>query len=389
MTSNKYLELKKILFIAIASIFLGCKEEKKDILPISKTSKATTISYAKGFSVEKSALGLTIIKLCSPWPGAATSFTYALIPREKLSTITLNKDEYDAIITTPVERIIVTSTTHISALDALGVENTLVGFPKTALISSEKTRKRIDDGAVQELGNNENINTELVLSLNPDVVVGFGMNNQNKTYETLKRSMIPVVYNGDWTEESPLGKAEWIKFFAPFFHKEKEAEQLFKNIEASYNKTKKLALKASSKPTVLIGGLYKDVWHVAGGKSWMAQFLKDAQTNYLWKDTQETGGIAVSIESVLDIAEKADFWLNPSMLVSYDEMKLANRHYQKFEAFSTQKVYSNTISKGVTGGLLYYELAPQRPDLVLKDLIYIFHPELLPDHTLLFFKPLK
>lgn len=389
MTFNKYFKLKKILCILIVSIFFGCKEEKKVTFPISKASKAITISYAKGFSLEKSASGITIIKLSSPWPGAETSFTYALIPREKLSTITLNKDEYDAIITTPVERIIVTSTTHIPALDALGVENTLVGFPKTALISSEKTRKRIDNGAVQELGDNENINTELVLLLKPDVVVGFGMNNQNKAYETLKRSMIPVVYNGDWAEETPLGKAEWIKFFAPFFHKEKEADQLFKNIEASYNKTKELALKASSKPTVLTGGLYKDVWHVAGGKSWMAQFLKDAQTNYLWKGTEETGGIAVSLESILDIADKADFWLNPSMLVSYDEMKLANRHYQKFEAFNTQKVYSNTIAKGATGGLLYYELAPQRPDLVLKDLIYIFHPELLPDHKLIFFKPLN
>ena len=381
--------MKKILCILIVSIFFGCKEKKKDTILISKASKATTISYAKGFSIEKLVSGITIIKLSSPWPGAKTSFRYALIPREKRSTIPLNKDVYDAIVVTPVKRIIVTSTTHIPALDALGVENTLVGFPKTELISSEKTRKRIDNGAVQELSNNENINTELVLSLRPDVVVGFSLNSQNKAYETLKRSMIPVVYNGDWAEETPLGKAEWIKFFAPFFNKEKEAEQLFKNIEASYNTTKALALKAKSKPTVLTGGLFKDVWHVAGGKSWMAQFLKDAQTNYLWKDTQKTGGIEVSLESVLDIAQKADFWLNPSMLSSYDEMKLANNHYQKFKAFGTQKIYSNTIAKGATGGLLYYELAPQRPDLVLQDLIHIFHPELLPDHSLLFFKPLN
>lgn len=389
MTFIKFISLKKILFILSVYIFFGCKEEKKENSPVLEKQKTTTILYAKGFSIKKENSGITTIKVTSPWPNAETAFTYALIPKEIAAYTTLNKDAYDAIIIVPVERIIVTSTTHIPVLDALGVENTLVGFPNTDLISSVKTRKWIENGHIKELGHNENINTEVSLALEPDLVVGFGMNNQNKGYETLKRSNIPVLYNGDWTEENPLGKAEWIKFFAPFFHKEKEAEQLFKNIEASYNKTKELALKASSKPTVLTGGLYKDVWHVAGGNSWMAQFLKDAQTDYLWKDTQQTGGIAVSLESVLDIAEKAEFWLNPSMLVSYDEMKLANRHYQKFDAFSTKKVYSNTIAKGPTGGLLYYELAPQRPDIVLKDLIYIFHPELLPNHKLVFFKPLN
>ena len=374
------------IFIFFFSLFFGCKEKKKDIQTISK---ASTISYAKGFSIEKLVSGITIIKLNSPWPDAENSFTYALIPREKSSTIKVHKNEYDAIIVTPVKHIIATSTTHISALEALEVLNTLVGFPHTDLISSKKARKRIHQGKIQELGNNQSINTELVLSLNPDLVIGFGVDNKNKIYKTLKRSGIPVIYNGDWAEETPLGKAEWIKFFAPFFNKEKEAEQLFKNIESSYNKTKKLALKATSKPTVLTGGLHKDIWHVAGGKSWMAQFLKDAQTNYLWKDTQKTGGIAVSLESVLNTAKKADFWLNPSLLASYKDMKLANRHYQKFKAFNTKKIYSNTIAKGSTGGLLYFELAPQRPDLVLKDLIHIFHPELLPNHSLLFFKPLN
>ena len=346
------------------------------------------IDYAKGFTIDKSEAGITTIKITSPWPNAETAFTYALVPKEIAAFTRLNKDKYDAIITVPVERIVVTSTTHIPALEALGVGNSLVGFPNTNLISAEKTRKRITDGSIQELGNNEAINTELTISLNPDVVVGFGVNNQNKAYETIKRSNIPVVYNGEWTEETPLGKAEWIKFFAPFFQKEILADSIFKKIETSYKKTKLLVQDIKTKPTVLTGGLYKDVWHVAGGKSWMAQFLKDAQTEYLWSETKDTGSIPLSVESVLSKAQKAEFWLNPSMLTSYSDMEHANRHYLQFDAFKQHNVYSNTIAKGVTGGLLYYELAPNRPDLVLKDLIRIFHPELLPDHVLLFFKPL-
>lgn len=381
--------MKKSFYILALFIFFGCKETPKEIVPKSDVLNKTKIIYAKGFSIEKEASGITVIKLLSPWQSAETSFTYVLVPREKLATISLNKNEYDAIIATPVENMIVTSTTHITALDILGVENTLVGFPNTDLISSKKTRKRIDAGQVVELGHNENLNTEVVLSLKPDVIIGFGLNSQNKAYETLKRSMIPVVYNGDWTEETPLGKAEWIKFFAPFYHKEKEAETFFNTIEKSYNESKKIALKATAKPTVLTGGLYKDVWYVAGGNSWMSRFLKDAQANYLWQDNHETGGLALSIEAVLNTAEKADFWLNPSMLTSYEDIKVSNRHYQKFEAFTTRNIYSNTIAKGATGGLLFYELAPQRPDLVLKDLIAIFHPELLPEHQLKFFKPLQ
>jgi len=380
--------LNRIIAFLLLLIFFGCKQKKEETIPFEKPFKKVTITHSKGFTVEKFDSGITIIKISSPWPNAETAFTYALIPKEKMAFTTLNKDAYDAIIAVPVERIVVTSTTHIPALEALGVADKLIGFPNTAFISSKNTRERIDKGLIQDLGNNESINTEMTIELNPEVLVGFGIDNQNKAYKTLQHSNIPVVYNGDWTEETPLGKAEWIKFFAPFFELEKKADSLFKTIEESYNNIKLLSKKASTKPSVLSGGLYKDVWYVAGGKSWMAQFLADAHTNYLWKDTQETGSISLSFESVFDRGQEAEFWFNPSMHGSYKEMMEANNHYQQFKAFKNKNVYSYVHAKGATGGLLFYELAPNRPDLVLKDLIHIFHPELLSDHQLFFFKPL-
>ena len=367
---------------------MGCKQQKEKALPSQNNASENTLSYAKGFSIERGASGITTITITSPWPNAEAEFTYALIPREKLATITLNKEAYDAIVAVPVERIVATSTTHIPALEALGVENRLVGFPNTAYISSKGTRKRIETGAIKELGNNEDINTEMTLELQPDLVVGFSINNQNKAYETLQRSNIPVVYNGDWTEETPLGKAEWIKFFAPFFQMESKADSIFKSIETSYLEAKELAKKATSNPSVLSGALYKDVWYLPGGKSWAAQFLKDANSDYLWSTTQETGSLSLSIESVLEKAQNAKFWVSPSQFTSYETMKEANRHYLQFEAFKNKRIYTFAKTTGDTGGLLYYELAPQRPDLVLKDLIHILHPELVPEHQLFFFKPL-
>ncbi|MFT7064876.1 MAG: iron complex transport system substrate-binding protein [Sediminicola sp.] len=354
-------------------------------MPIEETA----ISHAQGFTINKGSQGITIIKITSPWPNAEAVFTYALVPRDKMAFITLNRDEYDAIIATPIEKIVVTSTTHIPALEALGVENSLIGFPNTEYISSEKTRTRIAQNQVQELGNNEAINAEMVIALQPDVVVGFSIDNRNKAYNTIQNSNIPVVYNGDWTEETPLGKAEWVKFFAPFYHLDKKADSIFSAIETNYASAKQLAMKAKIRPTVLSGALYKDVWYLPGGKSWASNFISDANADYLWKSSEETGSLSLSLESVLDTAKEADIWISPSQYTSYEQLEEGSRHYTQFKAFKDQKIYTFANSKGATGGLLYYELAPNRPDLVLKDLIHIFHPELLPDHQPFFFKPLE
>ena len=385
MMKKSLLYLRSSLFLLL---LLGACKEKKTISQLEQTGNEISIRHAEGFSIQKNS-DFTVISVLSAWPGATKTFKYALIPKEKIASITLSTDSYDAIVPTPVERMIVTSTTHIPALDALEVLPSLVGFPNTDLISSPDVRRGIREGAIKELGTNENINTEIALALNPDVVVGFGINGTNKAYETLKLSGIPIVYNGDWTEQTPMGKAEWIKFFGPFFQKEKEADSIFKRIEVAYSQAKELAKKAKEKPTVLTGGLYKDVWYVAGGNSWMAQFPKDANADYLWKNTDETGSIGLSLEEVLTRGQKADFWFNPSLHTTYSEIEEANTHYKQFMPFTQKNVFSNAIAKGETGGILFYELAPQRPDLVLKDLISILHPSLLKEHETHFFKPLQ
>ncbi|MCG2459972.1 ABC transporter substrate-binding protein [Flavobacteriaceae bacterium F89] len=381
--------MRHLFLLSFLLAFFSCKQEKKQSISVPATVKKITISDAKGFSVEKLEGGITIVRITSPWPNSKTGFTYALVPKEKINTSLLDKSAYDAIVPVPVERIVATSTTHIPALEALGATDRLVGFTNTQYISSEATRKRIEKGEVQELGNNEAINTEMVLALQPDVVFGFGIDGQNKAYETLKRSGIPVVYNGDWTEGSPLGKAEWIKFFAPFFGKEEAADSIFAAIKSDYLKVKSLAKKAQNKPAVLSGALYKDVWYLPAGESWAAQFLEDANADYLWKNTKGTGSLSLSLENVLVKGQSADFWVSPSEYISYRGLKEGNPHYTQFDAFHNKKIYTFANTKGATGGLLYFELGPNRPDMILKDLVHIFHPELLPDYQPYFFKPLE
>lgn len=379
------------LFITLCLFTFSCKTEKKETklpIPITTGTVESSIAHAKGFTIEKQG-DITVIKVHSPWPDADKDFVYALIPREKAATMTLDRDAYDAIVVTPVERIIVTSTTHIPMLEMLGVETTLVGFPDTDYISSEKTRALIAAGNIKDIGQNDQINIELLLDLQPELVIGFSINNTNPTYKTIQKANIPVVYNGDWTEKTPLGRAEWIKFIAPFFQKETEATEIFNTIEKNYNEAKKLALNATTKPTILSGALFKDIWYLPAGDSFQAQFLKDANADYLWKDSEGTGSLSLSIESVLDKAATAEIWIGPGRYQTYEDLKKASELYAQFAPFKQKKVFTIGNTIGETGGTMYYELAPTRPDIVLKDLIKAIHPDLLPTYEPFFFKPLE
>lgn len=376
---------KLYFFIGIFLFLSSCKEIEKSSYIISEIKEKVDISYAKGFIINNYK-NYKIIELTNPWPGAEVTFSYALV--EKGGVLPAS-EKYDAVIEIPVSNIVVTSTTHIPSLEMLGVSDALVGFPNRDYISSEITRKRINEGKVMELGKNEDINTEVLIDLSPDVVVGFAVDGNNSAFHTIQATGIPVVYNSDWTETSPLGKAEWIKFFGALFDKPKEADSIFSTIELQYNLAKKMASKAISKPTVLSGAMYRDVWYLPQGNSWAAQFIEDAHGDYLWKATEGTGSLSLNLESVLEKGKEAAFWLDPGQFTGFQQLKDAHSVYTQFKAYKNKKVFSFASKKGVTGGVLYYELAPNRPDLVLKDIIKILHPELLPDYQLYFFSHLK
>ncbi|MCH7784969.1 MAG: ABC transporter substrate-binding protein [Bacteroidetes bacterium] len=376
---------KLLLLLIFFLLIISCKEVQKPSSSSTETEKAIQITYAKGFEIQ-SFNEYKVITLKNVWPGSEREFKYALI--EKGATLP-SSETFDAIIEIPVKKIVVTSTTHIPSLEMLGVEESLVGFPNLDYISSIKTRKRIAEDAIVELGRNEDINTEVLINLSPDLVVGFAVDGVNKTLSIIKKTGIPIVYNGDWTETSPLGKAEWIKFFGVFFKKEKEADSIFSEIMTQYLIAKEKALKAKNRPTVLSGAMYKDVWHLPQGNSWAAQFIADANGEYLWKESEGTGSLSLNLENVLEKGVNADYWIGPGYFSSLQQLKDTHNVYIQFDAFKNENVYNFTNKKGETGGLLYFELAPNRPDIVLKDIIKILHPELLPEHELFFFDKLQ
>ncbi|WP_431158578.1 ABC transporter substrate-binding protein [Winogradskyella poriferorum] len=374
-----------LLFISIVILTVSCEQNKKEKTVLPKISKDIRLKYATGFSASYFD-GYKIITINTPWPNAEKQYSYCII--DDKSKLDISLESFDGVLDNSIKRLVVTSTTHIPALELLGIENSLVGFPGTDYISSEKVRERIENGAVRELGKNEGINTEVLLELNPNVVVGFGVDGVNRTFETIKKAGIPIIYNGDWVEASALAKAEWIKLFGVLFGKEREADSVFNQIERRYNEAKILASKAKNPPTVLSGAMHKDVWYLPNGSSPEGQFLRDANVDYLWKDTKGDGSLALSFEAVFEKAQDAKIWLSPSYYTSYSQLEEASELYKQFEAFKSKSIYAFSGKTGPTGGVLYYELGTARPDLVLQDIIKVCHPQLLPDYKPFFFKQL-
>ncbi|MCL9807241.1 ABC transporter substrate-binding protein [Flavobacterium amniphilum] len=376
--------LYKALFISFFAVTVGCKQNEKTET-VKTIASEEVIQYASGLSIHKYS-GYSVVKVTNPWPDANRDFTYVL--QEKNTVIPDSLQQYTTI-PVPLKSIVVTSTTNVPFLEMLGVENKLVGFPHTDYISSVKTRALIDKGIVKNVGQNERLNMEKLIDLSPELIVTFGVDNSNPMIKNLEKSGLKVMIQGDWMEQSPLGKAEWLKLYAALFGKEKEADQLFDTIVKEYNEALSSVKGKQAKATVLYGNMYQDQWFVAKGNSWVAQFLKDAKSNYLWADVEGTGSLGLPFEKVLEKAKNADIWIAAGTFRTLNDLAASNTHYSQFDAFGKKNVYTFESKLGATGGTIYYEMAPSRPDLVLKDYIKIFHPDLLPDYTLTFAEKLK
>ncbi len=379
--------IKNICLILVLGIF-SCntseKQKTKENLALKDNIQKIELEYATSFKVEAFE-GYYILTITEPWPKAEKTFSYVLYKENAVIPSDLS---FDQKIKIPIQNIVVSSTTHIPPLESLGVLEQLAGFPNTNYISSKKARALVDAEKIADIGNAQGLNTEIVLSLQPSCIVTFAVKGENKTISNLQKANIPVLYNADWVEAHPLGKTEWIKFFGLLFDKVEEANSIFEDIKNNYENAQKLAISSTTSPTVISGALWKDTWYMPGGQSWRAKLMNDANSKYIYADTQDTGSLSLSLESVLEKGKSADVWIAPSQFTSYAQMASENGFYKQFEAFKAKNIYTFAKDKGETGGVIYYELASHRPDWVLKDLIHIFHPELLPNYQNHFFKPL-
>ncbi len=372
-------------FYLILIVSSSCKKGKNHAINKRELSKVNSeIRYAKNIDIQHFN-SFSILNIITPYPNANEGQKFVLARKNIKLPDSLNHLKK---ITIPLQKVIATSTTHIPMLEFIGKEKTLVGFPHTDYISSSKTRELINDGHIKNVGSELDFNTELILALQPDVIIGFSMGKNTQTYQKFIQNGIPVIYNSDWLEKSPLGRAEWVKLFGALYDQNNMTDSLFNTIEKEYLNTKVLAQKDKNTPTVLSGTVFQGKWHLAAGESFMAQLLQDAHTQYLWSDTKGQGSLVLSFESVFDKAKKAEYWIGAGRYTSFKDLQEANIHYSNFDAFKNNEVYTFSKKRGDTGGMLYFELGPLMPHIVLKDLVKITHPDLLPDHQPYFLEKL-
>lgn len=375
--------MKDSLIIIVALLCLiGCssKEEKN-----ADVAYLPTVSYAKGFRVSNSGKA-KLVEVVYPYQGATSGYKYLLV--NKGDSVPAH-DADTKVIYTPINSIVCTSTTHIPLLDYLNESEKLVGFPTHDYISSEKTRKLIDAGKVQELGTDKGMNIEQLAVLKPNLVMSYTMTADYGQFKKIEEFGVPVVINAEYLEEHPLGRAEWIKFMALFFGKEKMADSVFQVIEKNYNETKTKAESVKQKPTVLSGVVYGDAWFLPGGQNYAAKLLSDAGCEYLWASDSSKGFLQLSFESVYEKANAADLWIGVASFTTLDEVKNADERYTKFNPYKTKQVYTYNARKGAKGGSEFLELGYLRPDIILNDLVKIAHPELLPEYELYFHERLE
>ncbi len=287
-------------------------------------------------------------------------------------------------------RVISLSSVYAAFLDKLDLQHTLFGISKHRYINTPSVKKLIEEGKIEEVGDNTNLNIEKVWSLNVDLIITYATGDvAHDVIKDERISQTPVLYCREFLETHPLGKAEWIKAIAVFFKEEEKADRIFGKIETAYLAARAKVDTVENRPTVFTNIKYGDVWYVPGGKNITAKLLNDAGAQYLWQDDMQTGNLPLSFEVVYKKAINADFWLNIGDYQSKVVLADADERYTNFTAYENNHLYNNNKRVNELGGNDYWESGVVNPHIVLKDLIKIFHPEVLPEHELYYYQKLQ
>ena len=392
LVKSIYWALILLLFIGTISCQSGTqKKETKNPTQNSSQDLAfyhpTHIKYAKGFDIKILDNGLKELIVWDPWNEGKIFQKYYLKNRGENTNIQVPAD--GLLVEVPVRSIAALSSTQIGILKFLNVQDRIVAVSLRDRIYDEDLNKKAQEGTIQAVGHAESLNFEKIVELDPELVMVAGFMKITDRETKLMNAGLPVAYNIEWMETSPLARAEWAKFIAAFFNKEAEAENLFNALEHRYNDLKKLVEHVESKPSILSGYNFKGTWYMPGGQSYLAQFLRDGKADYCWFSDSTSGSMPLSFEVVFDKQSEADIWFGPGQCRTLEDMKALDSRYSLFKSYKNGQVYCYTKRMKESGANDWYELGVMQPDVVFKDVIKILHPELLPNYELHYYQQLK
>lgn len=378
----------KLSIFLITILFVSsCSSSKKEDKAVADTDKGIVVKNyeAQGFTVTNYKSYKTIV-LHSSWDDKSPLGSFLLI--NKNTPLPDSLPETDYIIKTPVKSVAALSTTHIGMLHQLGLDSTITGVTDPFRIHNELINKRLEKDEIHQLGSSMAVDIEMLVNLAPDVVFKSGFAQVKQKDKQLLQSGLPVVYISEWQESTALARAEWIKVFAAFYECDSLADTLFNTIKSRYHEISKSAKQADEKPKIISGYNFKGTWYVPGGKSYMAKMIEDAGGDYIWKSDSTAGSIPLGFEAVLEQSQYADFWIGVEE-ETYQALLNNDERISVFKPFKEKKIYHRSKRKTEGGGNDYWENGIVRPDLVLSDLIKIFHPEILPEYQETYYGPLQ
>ena len=369
------------LFIGVTS----CAGRGQHVAMIS--SAPAMVEFAQGFTMEKHD-GVTLLTVSNPWQGAQNvMYRYVLCPEG--GEIPPEYASY-TVIHTPVQRVVCLSTTHVAMLSALGVTASIKALSNAPFVSDTAVRRAIDRGLIADIGYEQGLNYERIISLKPDVIFVYGVGGEISGSLTRLASLgQKIVYNAEYLERTPLGKAEWLKFMAAFYGREEQAEEIFDAIRDEYQSLCRLAKDREPKPKVICGLPWQGVWHIPGGATWMAAMIADAGGDYIWKDNASHESIPINIETIVHQGGAADFWINTGAARTLAEITSVDKRLSLIQPFQAGAVYNNYAREGFAGSNDFFESGVVHPHIILKDMIHIFHPELAPEHNMFYYMKLE
>lgn len=343
--------------------------------------------YASGFRIlGAEGRSSVIIESVNPWQGADSVVTRLFIARDGEEP---PQGFEGQVIEGDARRIVAMSSTHIAMLDVIGETARVVGVSGMDFISNDAVRSRRD--SIGDVGYDGNVNYELLLSLQPDIILLYGTNGASGMEPKLKELGIPYVYIGEYLENSALGKAEWIVAVAEIVGKRDEGIKAFSAIPERYNAIREKAadcLKHSSRPKVMINLPYGDSWFMAPTGSYLVRLIEDAGGDYIYKKNNSNESRPIDLEEAFMLVSASDKWINVGQTRSLDELR---KNYPKFAATKpvlSGEVYNTTRRVAANGANDYWERGVVEPDVVLRDMVMIFHPELA-DSDLVYYEKLK
>ncbi|WP_164926855.1 ABC transporter substrate-binding protein [Chlorobaculum tepidum] len=352
----------------------------------TEANEAVPLRYAKLFTMKREN-GCTRIDVFAGEKNSSVPVArYLLVPRGKAVP------EHDAdmlVVKTPVRRLTCDNGLEVSFLDLLGASKALVGVSGKVLISHDRVHRAIDDGTLAVTGYGRSTNMETLLALKPDVtfiITSFGV---DLPFRLRSYGITPGLFSA-YHEEHPLGVVEWIRFMGAFLGKESLAEAIFREKEAAYLAMQQRVRKVQKRPTVIAGYMRKGTWSTMTAPRSFVTMLDHAGADYLFKELEPERGYLLSGEVAMQAGQQAAFWLNThSQASTLQEVLTEDGRYGEFRSVREGRVYNNNGSCFRNGKTRYWDIGMTEPDQILADLVAIFHPELMPGHTLRYYRRLE